>query len=65
MEQNVGEKETVEQTRIRWQEDDEEAANPRNQLSQLRSNNSKVSVSRRGSIDPSTALPIQYRTLWA
>jgi hypothetical protein len=63
MEQDVGEKEAVGQTRIRWQADNKKAANPRNQLSQLYSNNSKVSIGRRSSIDPSIILPIQYRTL--
>lgn len=52
--------------RIRWTEVDTEAGNsrPRPKLHRSNSNISfRSSHSRRGSIDPAAALPIQYRTV--
>jgi sodium/potassium-transporting ATPase subunit alpha len=53
-------------SRIQWTDVDVEAANsrPRPTLQRSNSNISIHSVhSRRGSIDPASALPIQYRTV--
>ena len=53
-------------TRIQWTEADVEAGERRSRPALQRSN-SNISInsarSRRGSIDPASALPIQYRTL--
>ena len=61
-------KESANEPRIRWNAVDEEAADRgRDALAQRRSNRSRNSIhsshSRRGSIDPSTAFPIQYRSM--
>ena len=53
---------------IRWHTTDEEALETsRNPVTQTQSTNSQLSIhsvqSRRGSIDPGTMLPIQYRTV--
>jgi len=50
---------------VQWNNADEEAgANPRRSLHRTNSNLSIHSAhSRRGSIDPASALPIQYRTV--
>ncbi|KAH8589244.1 hypothetical protein B0O99DRAFT_692649 [Bisporella sp. PMI_857] len=55
----------VEKTpRIQWTEGDLEAGRPRPELQRTNSNISIYSsTSRRGSIDPASALPIQYRTV--
>jgi len=50
--------------RVQWTEADIEAGKPRPILHRTNSNASiNSSTSRRGSIDPASALPIQYRTV--
>ena len=69
MDAGESEKPVPMESRIRWEPADEEAiASPtQNTLSRFQTNSSQISIhstrSRRNTIDPANALPIQYRTV--